>query len=90
MPLAIVFARVALVIGLIIAKENVAVAHDEITELRMEAIKLFYVVRNSQSFIALKEITATRDDDLGAARNVLIDVKDIFDYKQAADLNYLY
>jgi len=68
----------------------VAVAHDEITALKLEAIKAFYSGRNLQGMYELKEIAATSEAGMDEGRNVLIDVKGIFDYKHAASLNYLY
>jgi UDP-N-acetyl-D-galactosamine dehydrogenase len=47
---------------------------------------LFNAINREQ----LEQVAATIDDDCDNTKNVLIDVKGIFDRKEAEKLNYLY
>ncbi|NLN47816.1 MAG: nucleotide sugar dehydrogenase, partial [Clostridiales bacterium] len=68
-----------------------AVAHQEFIELSLEQIKDWY--RLAPAYFANGvngQAAATLDDDCEAVKNVLIDVKGIFDRKEAEGLDYLY
>ena len=68
-----------------------AVAHQEFIELNLEQIKDWY--RQAPAYFANGvngQAAATLDDDCEAVKNVLIDVKGIFDRKEAEGLDYLY
>ena len=68
-----------------------AVAHQEFIELSLEQIKDWY--RLAPAYFANGvngQAAATLDDDCEAVKNVLIDVKGIFDRQEAEGLDYLY
>ncbi len=68
-----------------------AVAHQEFIELSLEQIKDWY--RQAPAYFANGvngQAAATLDDDCETVKNVLIDVKGIFDRKEAEGLDYLY
>jgi len=68
-----------------------AVAHEEFFNFSLQEIKDWYRMRYDHPFdIAYREIAATVDDDGKYTKNVLIDVKGIFDRKEAEELGYLY
>jgi UDP-N-acetyl-D-galactosamine dehydrogenase len=72
-----------------------AVAHEEFVNLSLEEIKDWYRTSPNHFFNAinqeqLAQIAATIEDDCDSTKNVLIDVKGIFDRKEAEALNYLY
>lgn len=68
-----------------------AVAHEEFFKLSLEEIKDWYRIRSDHpNKLAYLEIAATVDDDGKYTKNVLIDVKGIFDRKEAEELGYLY
>lgn len=68
----------------------VAVAHDEFRDLKLEDLKVLYKVGNLYEIDGLKEVAATLDGDCNSAKLVLIDVKGMFDRKDAEEMNYLY
>ena len=69
----------------------VAVAHDEFKRINLEDLKNLYKrYDNDKNNEVLEEIAATLHEDSDNSKLVLIDVKGIFDRKQAEDLNYLY
>lgn len=68
----------------------VAVAHDEFTALKLEDLMALYKKNNYSDIDAAKEIAATCAKDCGSVKHVLIDVKGIFDHKQAGDISCLY
>ena len=65
-----------------------AVAHQEFMKLELEEIKNWYRTDNNHYFN--EEVAVTTENGNGSAKNVLIDVKGIFDRKKAEELNYLY
>ncbi|HML34168.1 nucleotide sugar dehydrogenase [Sporomusa sphaeroides] len=73
-----------------VAAVIIAVAHDQFTTLKLEDIKNMYKVYNFNDAETLKEIAATVQGDCDHRKFVLVDVKGIFDRKEAEDTNYLY
>lgn len=67
----------------------VAVAHEEFTALKLKNLKGFYEICNN-TFDPFEEVAATIDEYCDNTKQVLIDVKGIFDRKEAEELNYLY
>lgn len=68
----------------------IAVAHDEFTNLKLENLKRLYKVSNLEEEYISNEVAATLSADSFNRKSILIDVKGIFDPKQAEDMNYLY
>lgn len=68
----------------------VAVAHKEFTSIKLEDLKDKYKKYHDQNNQALEEIAVTLDKDCDNGKQVLIDVKGIFNRKEAEDMNYLY
>ncbi len=66
----------------------VAVAHDEFASLSLKDLKALY--KDWEASSALMESAATIDEDADSKKQVLIDVKGIFDRKEAENVNYLY
>jgi UDP-N-acetyl-D-galactosamine dehydrogenase len=68
-----------------------AVAHEEFINLSLEEIKDWYRACPNHLFSAInEEVAATIDNGCQNIKNVLIDVKGIFDRKEAEELDYLY
>jgi UDP-N-acetyl-D-galactosamine dehydrogenase len=68
-----------------------AVPHEEFFKLSLEEIKDWYRMRSNHPYdLAYLEIAATIDDASTYTKNVLIDVKGIFDRKEAEELGFLY
>jgi UDP-N-acetyl-D-glucosamine/UDP-N-acetyl-D-galactosamine dehydrogenase len=67
----------------------IAVAHDEFTSMTLEDLGKLYKV-NENVYEAFHEIAAALDDELKQTKNILIDVKGIFNRKEMEDMNYLY
>jgi UDP-N-acetyl-D-galactosamine dehydrogenase len=68
-----------------------AVAHQEFFDLSLEKIKEWYRACPNHLFSTINdEAAATIENGCGNTKNVLIDVKGIFDKKQAEELDYLY
>lgn len=65
----------------------VTVAHSSFMNLTLEDMKALYKTENSQDTAAVKTEEAIDNDN---SKLVLVDVKGIFDRKQAQSLNYLY
>ena len=68
-----------------------AVAHKEFMGLGLQEIKNWYRPCTNHMFNLINdEVAATLDDDCEFTKNVLIDVKGIFDRKEAEELDYIY
>jgi UDP-N-acetyl-D-galactosamine dehydrogenase len=68
-----------------------AVAHEEFINLSLEEIKDWYRTCPNHLFSAInEEVAATIENGCENNKNVLIDVKGIFDRKEAEELDYLY
>jgi UDP-N-acetyl-D-galactosamine dehydrogenase len=68
-----------------------AVAHEEFINLSLEEIKDWYRACPNHLFSAInEEVAATIENGCENNKNVLIDVKGIFDRKEAEELDYLY
>jgi len=65
-----------------------AVAHDEFNSLSLGEIKSWY--RTCTNHFFNEEVAATIEGDCDSNKNVIIDVKGIFDRKEAEELDYLY
>ena len=66
-----------------------AVNHDEFKEIKLEDVqKLYNNIRNG--IVRTDDEVAAALDDPNSSKNVLIDVKGMFDRKEAEALNYLY
>jgi UDP-N-acetyl-D-galactosamine dehydrogenase len=68
----------------------VAVAHEEFKDIKLEDLKKFYKDYNGQNNEVLEEIATTLEGDIDNRKQVLIDVKGIFNRKEAENMNYLY
>jgi UDP-N-acetyl-D-galactosamine dehydrogenase len=68
----------------------VAVAHEEFTNIKLEDLKELYKDYYEQNNEVLEEVAAILDNNCDNGKQVLIDVKGIFDRKEAEDMNYLY
>jgi UDP-N-acetyl-D-galactosamine dehydrogenase len=68
----------------------VTVAHEEFKNISLEDLKKLYKDYDNQNNEVLEEIAATLDEDSDNSKQVLIDVKGIFNRKEAEDMNYLY
>jgi len=66
-----------------------AVPHDEFKSIKLEDIKKMYRISNIYSE-TMAEVAITSDQDIIKNNCVLIDVKGMFDRKEAEDMNYLY
>ncbi|WP_427337951.1 nucleotide sugar dehydrogenase [Caloranaerobacter sp. DY30410] len=67
----------------------VAVAHEEFKNIKLEDLKKLYKSRILEAD-TIEEVAATLDKDCDNGKQVLIDVKGIFDRKEAENMNYLY
>lgn len=68
-----------------------AVAHEEFVKLSLEEIKDWYRACPNHLFSAInEEVAATIENGYENNKNVLIDVKGIFNRKKAEELDYLY
>jgi UDP-N-acetyl-D-galactosamine dehydrogenase len=68
-----------------------AVAHEEFINLSLQEIKDWYRTCPNHLFSAInEEVAATIENGCENNKNVLIDVKGIFDRKEAEELDYLY
>jgi UDP-N-acetyl-D-galactosamine dehydrogenase len=68
-----------------------AVAHEEFINLSLQEIKDWYRACPNHLFSAINdEVAATIENGCENNKNVLIDVKGIFDRKEAEELDYLY
>ena len=68
-----------------------AVAHEEFINLSLQEIKDWYRACPNHLFNSLnEEVAATIENGCENTKNVLIDVKGIFDRKEAEELDYLY
>jgi UDP-N-acetyl-D-galactosamine dehydrogenase len=68
----------------------VAVAHEEFKNIKLEDLKKLYKNYYDQNNEALEEVAAALDEDCDNRKQVLIDVKGIFNRKEAENVNYLY
>jgi UDP-N-acetyl-D-galactosamine dehydrogenase len=68
----------------------VAVAHDEFRNIKLEDLKKFYKDYYAQNNEAFEEVAVALDKDWDNRKQVLIDVKGIFDRKEAENMNFLY
>lgn len=68
----------------------IAVGHDEFANLNLEYLKQLYRISNLHNSAAWQEIAATLNQNTKDTEFVLIDVKGIFNIKQAEEMNYLY
>ena len=68
----------------------VAVAHDEFVSLELNELKILYKPGNLERSPICNEVAATQSDEMAKPKLVLIDVKGIFDRKQAEEKQYLY
>lgn len=68
----------------------VAVGHDEFKNIKLEDLKKLYKGYCEKHGDLFGEIAAALDTDCDSAKQVLIDVKGIFNRKEAEDMNYLY
>jgi UDP-N-acetyl-D-galactosamine dehydrogenase len=68
----------------------VAVAHEEFKNISLEDLKKLYKDYDDQNNEVLEEVAAALDKDCDNRKQVLIDVKGIFDRKEAENMNYLY
>lgn len=66
-----------------------AVPHDQFKSMKLEDIKKMYRMTNVYSE-AMDEVAATSDEEIIKNNCVLIDVKGMFDRKEAEDMNYIY
>lgn len=67
----------------------VSVAHEEFVALKLNDLKNLYKASTDQVITGSK-MPGTLSQDCNSTKPVLIDVKGIFDKKQATDMNYLY
>lgn len=68
-----------------------AVAHEEFVNLSLQEIRDWYRACPNHLFSAInEEVAATIENGCEKNKNVLIDVKGIFDRKEAEELDYLY
>lgn len=68
----------------------IAVAHDEFAMLKLEDLKLLYRKCQMPICSTLDEAAATLSPDCSDSKQVLIDIKGIFNKKEADKLNYFY
>lgn len=68
----------------------VTVAHEECKNIKLEDLKKLYKDYYDQNNEVLEEIAAALDKDCDNRKQVLIDVKGIFDRKEAENMNFLY
>lgn len=68
----------------------VAVAHEEFKNISLEDLKKLYKDYCTQNNEVLEEVAAALEEDIDSRKQVLIDVKGIFNRKEAEDMNYLY
>ncbi|MDK2934955.1 MAG: UDP-N-acetyl-D-glucosamine/UDP-N-acetyl-D-galactosamine dehydrogenase [Clostridiales bacterium] len=68
----------------------VTVAHEECKNIKLEDLKKLYKDYYDQNNEVLEEIAAALDKDCDNRKQVLIDVKGIFNRKKAENMNYLY
>ena len=66
-----------------------AVPHDEFKSMKLEDIKNMYRRTNVYSYV-IDEVAATSDEEVINNNCVLIDVKGMFNRKEAEDMNYIY
>jgi len=67
-----------------------AVPHQEFENIKLEDIKKMYNKRRNGYIEAVDEVAATSEDEIVDFKPVLVDIKGIFDRKEAEDMNYLY
>ena len=69
-----------------------AVPHEEFMSIKLQDIKKMYNYDGNNYSDVLDEVAATSDSDIGCIQNdcVLIDVKGMFNRKEAENMNYLY
>ena len=65
-----------------------AVNHDKFKDIKLEDVKKLY--NNTRNGIAQPSEVAATSEDTNSNQEVLIDVKGLFDRKEAESLNYLY
>lgn len=68
----------------------VAVAHDEFVSLDLNKLKILYKPGILTENHICNEVAATKNAEVVTPERVLIDVKGIFDRKQAEEMQYLY
>lgn len=68
----------------------IAVAHEQFAALELEDLKRLYKSNNQNDVSGFDEVAATLSEDPPGGKRVLIDVKGLFNSKQAEDMNYLY
>jgi UDP-N-acetyl-D-galactosamine dehydrogenase len=67
-----------------------AVPHQEFENIKLEDIKKMYNKRRNGYIEAVDEVAAASEDEIVDFKPVLVDIKGIFDRKEAEDMNYLY
>ncbi len=72
-----------------VAAVIVAVAHNHFATLTLQDMKAFYKAGDTPDF-GYEEVAATCEEDSDNTKQVLIDVKGIFDRQEAQKMNYLY
>ncbi|NLM45096.1 MAG: nucleotide sugar dehydrogenase, partial [Clostridiales bacterium] len=67
-----------------------AVPHEEFQSIKLEDIQKMYNNKWNNQQEAIKEIAVTADEEKNENKYVLIDVKGIFDRKEAEKMNFQY
>ena len=65
-----------------------AVAHDEFKSISLTDVKKLY--NGNRNSVYTSEAAATSEMDIESTKEVLVDVKGLFNRKEAEELNYLY
>jgi UDP-N-acetyl-D-glucosamine/UDP-N-acetyl-D-galactosamine dehydrogenase len=69
-----------------------AVPHDEFKDIQLENVKTMFGTNGYVNSEVMNEVAATSEFDLGIERNdcVLMDIKGMFDRREAKDMGFLY
>ncbi|MEK5107647.1 nucleotide sugar dehydrogenase [Cytobacillus sp. FSL K6-0129] len=69
-----------------------AVPHDEFKDIQLENVKTMFGTKGHANQEIMNEVAATYEFDLGIERNdcVLMDIKGMFDRREAEDMGFLY
>ncbi len=67
-----------------------AVPHEEFKSLTLDSIQEMYRTKGNISYSGMDEVAVTIDEDIVKNNYVLIDVKGMFNRKEAENMNYLY
>jgi len=67
-----------------------AVPHDAFSSIKLKDVRKMYKASNTKNLEAMEEVAATTQVDAKKKGHVLIDVKGIFNRKEAENLGYLY